>query len=93
MGKQNLYRGLRQIISSFFFVLFHWREYHEVVLTILQPWYDVVDGVIPQYMSDPDNWRCKFCGRPYHDSWINSQKQHHDGCLWLRIEKIHPHYR
>lgn len=102
MRKPSLYKRLRQILSDFLFVLFHWREYHDVVLTLHQPWFDVVEGSDLLYLSDPANWRCKFCGceyscytdydRLYLDEEINQQR-HSDGCLWLRIKEIHPYYR
>lgn len=99
MKEPSLYGRLRQALSEFLFVLFHWREYHDAVLTIHQPWFDIVEGAIPQYMGDPANWRCKFCGRKYkhkylpREPWEEIVNLHSPGCLWPRIEKIHPYYR
>jgi len=100
MREPSLYRRLRQTLSGFLFVLFHWREYNDIVLAIYQPWFDIVKGNM-LYTSDPANWRrnwrCKFCGCRYSDNSYRGRpgrlKKHRDGCLWLRIKKIHPYYR
>jgi len=94
-------RKIRRTLPGFIFVLLHWREFHDIVLTLHQPWFDVVEGSDMLYLSDPANWRCKFCGCRYRTSVIvltargleEPQQKHAPGCLWPRIEKIHPYYR
>ncbi len=91
MRKPSLYRRLRQVLSDFLFVLFHWREYHDIVLTLHQPWFDIIEcDATPLYLNDPANLLCKFCGCRYGTVMV---VRHRLGCLWLRIKKIHPYHR
>jgi len=80
---------------KFIFVARTWRQHHDIIAAIYNPWFDIVEGDDLLYCSNSENWRCKFCGAPYapqSDDWTRHfteyEKGHLVGCLW--VDKISP---
>ena len=87
-------RYIWKTLIDFLFVVRHWREYYSIISEIFHPWFDVVEGTEAMYMSDPDNWHCKFCNCRY---WHRLQDPsismglvglHRPDCLWTRITRL-----
>ena len=80
-------RYIWQTLIRFIFVVRHWREYYSIVHEMFHPWFDVEEGAEALYMSDPENWRCKFCGSHYYYR-REGPPLHRPDCIWSRITKL-----
>ena len=81
---------------QFIVVLRRLEQYRYIAESIYNPWFDISEGSDMLYMSNPENLRCRFCGCKYvpydADAWMHAthdeMQNHHENCLWLKIDKI-----